>query len=161
MQNPKVSSQLSSRRSSQPALKRHDPGATITVNSRHRAPMNACMDPFSAQDNARTARGPPRMNTDWMVDTLTVAAQTQMPMRTGNDRSMPVRITTMKAPTHTAANAPPRSDGLNSIRFEDGAAQGGLAWVAGNIAGDEITRQVRVGQFEKLRKGRAFVVARP
>lgn len=39
---------------------------------------------------------------------------------------------------------------------EDGAAQGRETWVCGDIARDEITREVGIGQFEKFAEQRAF-----
>ena len=94
------------------------------------------------------AFGPPNKNTEWMVATHIVAAQVHMAMRASNGKSSATRITPPMAHNQAAANTAARTEGCNSIRFENGAAQRRLAGIARDIAGNEITRQVRVGQLE-------------
>ena len=94
------------------------------------------------------AFGPPNKNTEWMVATLIVAAQVQMAMRASNGKSKAAKVTPPMAHNQAAASAAARTDGCNSIRFENGAAQRRLAGIARDIAGNEIAHQVRIGQLE-------------
>ncbi len=94
------------------------------------------------------ALGPPNKNTEWMAEALNVAAQIHMAMRASNGMSRAAITTPPMAHNQAMASAAARTEGCNSIRFENGAAQRRLAEIARDIAGNEITRQVRIGQVE-------------
>jgi hypothetical protein len=88
-----------------------------------------------------------------------VAAHTQMAMRAGNGNATAVMSIVMKTATQADARTAARGEGRISIRPEQAAAQRRVSGIARNIARDEITRQVRIGQFEKLGKCRELIDA--
>ena len=48
-------------------------------------------------------------------------------------------------------------DGIKSIRLQEAPAQRRAAGIGWDISREQITRDIRVGQFEKIREGGAFV----
>jgi hypothetical protein len=93
-----------------------------------------------------------------------VAAQIQMAMRAGNGKSTASKVTPKKAPSQVNARMTTRAEGWISMVPERVAehfeAKGRLAGIARNIARDEITRQLGVGQLEKLGECGAFIAIR-
>jgi hypothetical protein len=80
-----------------------------------------------------------------------------MAIRAGKGSCSANRIAAHEAQSQAVDHTAPRTDGVNSIQFEDRAAHRRLAWIIRDIARDEISRQVWIGQLENLRKRRAFV----
>ena len=96
-----------------------------------------------------------------MAASPAVAAQTQIAMRAGNVKSTAARIIPSKAASHPMPRSAARVDGCRSIRLQDGAAQRCVAGIGRDISTNEITRNVRIGQFQKLHEGGAFIATRP
>jgi hypothetical protein len=78
-------------------------------------------------------------------------------MRAGNGRATPNATAAQSAISQLPISAAAREDGTSSIRVEHGPAQAGESGIVGDIAGDQISDQVRIRQFEKFDEGGAFV----
>ena len=77
-------------------------------------------------------------------------------MRTGNGSATPNNSAAHSVSNHVIQAAATRREGLISIRPHR-AAERGVARVFRDITRDEITREVRIRQFEKLDERRAFI----
>ena len=79
-------------------------------------------------------------------------------MRTGNDRST-ARVARQVIASHANHRTATRREATRSIR-EQLTAERRVTRIGGDVTADEISREVRVGQFEKFDEGIAFVVWR-
>jgi hypothetical protein len=66
-------------------------------------------------------------------------------------------VTTQANTSHANQALAANRDGIKSIRLQEVPAQFCLAGIGWDISRQQITRDVRVGQFEKVREGGTFV----
>ena len=163
MSTQNVRSQVFSLSTSSHCPIRKEPGASSADSSRA-PPPNPAQRPFSDHLRVRTAAGPASSKVERTTGVQPVAAQIQRAMRAGNGRSTANSVITMKALNQASARRAARAEGLISIIpeliAEHVEAKGRLAGIARNIARDEITRQLGIGQLEKAGKRSAFVTVR-
>jgi hypothetical protein len=81
----------------------------------------------------------------------------QMAKRTDAGRATVNQQTTMASASHASQALAARTEGRRSIRLQNVAAQGGTPGIFGDITREQITRDVRIGQFEKIGEGGAFI----
>ena len=108
----------------------------------------------------RTLAGPRSRNTRRITTNPGVAIATQIAMRAGNGRSTRTRMSPQSSTSQPTAARAALRDGTSSICPQDGAAQGREVLFRGDVTGNQIAGQVRIGQFEKFPECRAFIARR-
>ena len=154
-----IPSQASSHKTIPTLPRRKDPLRIVTGLSVRAGPKQACQ-PCADHRRAPTAEPPLSNRFTRMAASAGVAMARQIPMRAGNGRSTAVRITVQAATSQPPANNAARADGTRSIRLQDGAADGGMPGIGGDIARNQITRQVWIRQFQKFGECGEFVTGR-
>jgi hypothetical protein len=79
-----------------------------------------------------------------------------MASRTGQGSATANSVTAQTSVSHANQTMAAGREGTSSIREQD-AAQGGVSGIGWDIARQQISRDIRIGQFQKLDEGRAFV----
>jgi hypothetical protein len=82
---------------------------------------------------------------------------TQVEKRTGAGSATANQQTAMTSASHAIQALAAGTEGTRSIRLEEAPAQGGAPGIFGDISREQITRDVRIGQFEKVGEGGAFI----
>jgi len=109
---------------------------------------------------ARIAYGP-MSNTNSRTPRIpAVAIAAQMARRAGHGNATANHVTTHASVSHASHTSAPRREGTRSIRLEELLAEGRAAGIGWDISREQIARDVRIGQFQKLGKGGAFVAWR-
>ena len=152
-----------SNRRSKSAPSRNDPPASVAGSALRRAPSSTVNAPCSGHSSARIDSSPRSRTYRWMADALNEMAARQIAPRRCQGKSTAHQMTAQTEHNHRAHAAATRADAtmsiLRTIRLH-GAAQSREMGIFGDIARDEITRNVGVGQFEKFHEGSAFVTCR-
>jgi hypothetical protein len=133
----------------------NDPAPRLADSRRRLGPTRTENSPSSDHSMARTALSPSSNTNDRMHRIPGAITATQIDARASHGRATANIVTVQTSTSHVQPSAAARCDGLRSIREQD-AAQGGVAGIGWDIACQQITRDIRVGQFEKFDEGRAF-----
>ena len=83
-----------------------------------------------------------------------------MAKRSSQGNATANQVTAQAIASHVSHAPAASNDGTRSIRLQEVPAQRGAAGIVGDISREQIARDVRIGQFEKVREGGAFVTCR-
>ncbi len=159
MQTACIPSQDCSHKTNTTLPKRKDPARTVTGLSLRSDPKLA-NQPCADHRRAITAERPRNSRQVRMAASAGVAMATHRAMRAGNGSDTAARITRQIAASQPPASKAARLDGMRSIRLQDGATDGRVTGVWGNIARYQIADQVGIGQLEKFDEGGALITCR-
>jgi hypothetical protein len=148
----------SNRRSTIPP-RRNDPAASTADSAIRAVPSHTVNPPWSRHSSAHTARRPRNKTTRRMACVLNVRVARQNAARIGHGSATANHTTRQTEHDHSDQIAAARRDATISSRLH-GAAQCCVTGIFGDIARNEITRDVGVRQFEKFYEGRAFGAGR-
>ncbi len=109
---------------------------------------------------ARTPCAPLSITNERTVRIPGAATSTQTAMRTINGSATAHSVIPQTSASQASHAEAARRDGRRSIRLDEKPAERGVARIVWDIACDEIPRNIRVGQFEKLRERNAFIAWR-
>jgi hypothetical protein len=109
---------------------------------------------------ARTARAPRNSTNERSVRRPAAAHTAQIAMRAGHGNATAEIVIARTRNSQANQAKAARREGSSSIRVDEHSAERGVARVGRDIAGNEIPRDVGVGQFEKLGEGDAFIAWR-
>src|SRR4051812_8100339 len=87
-------------------------------------------------------------------------AAAQIPRRSGNTNATSASTITQNAASQSVSIDARRHEGASSIRLQEFAAQGRQLGIIRDIAREQITDQVGIGQFQKLDERGAFLTGR-
>ena len=121
------------------------------------APRHTYKSPASFHSMARIARGP-ASSTNARIPSVPAAPMAeQMAKRASHGNATANHVTAQASANHANQAVAPRSEGIKSIRLQEVSAQRRAAGIGWDISRQQITRDVRVRQFEKVDEGGAFV----
>jgi hypothetical protein len=77
--------------------------------------------------------------------------------RAGHGSATANHVTAHASASHVIHALAAKSEGIKSIRLQEAPAECRATGIGWDISGEQIARDIRVGQFEKVREGGAFV----